>query len=268
MTFLFRHHASSQLGITVTFLRFSSWVFMAALLIALLGGCARNRAEPFAEEMWVKTTLGTITLVPVEPPAKLYVDNRSAPVIGWLWVGLANVAMDKDRTTQFNEVHGAYRQQLGQKMTDLVAQELRAMGYKVRIAARDEVHRDKDNRLEFNRFTGQEAVLDIQFDEVGIYSARTSVDYVPSVVANVYLVQPGFKGEHLLETQYLYGAYASSNGDGYILADPKFAFDSFEKLIGQPDLVKAAFDEGVDKIIKNLSQDFSAHFRSLGRASR
>ncbi len=69
---------------------------LTLVLAIVAAGCARHRSEPVAEEPAPLPVLGTITLVPVEPPANLFTNNRSAPVIGWLWVGLANSGLNMD----------------------------------------------------------------------------------------------------------------------------------------------------------------------------
>lgn len=240
-------------------------VLLAAFLAA---GCARHRAEPVAVEPAPLPVLGTITLVPVEPPANLFTDNRSAPVVGWLWVGLANSVLDKNKSADFDALHADYRQQLGEKLTQAVRRELEARGFPVRLAMREDVKRNKDNIVKFRKLVGHEVVLDIQYDEVGMYSSRLNINYLPLMHTTVYMARPDGGGEFLYEYSYLYGAHASKTQDGYIVADPRFAFDSFESLMNQPELARGSLDDGIEKIARNLGDDIAAQFKPPPRPER
>lgn len=235
--------------------------FWLTLLLAVVAtGCARHRAEPVAE-VPALPVLGTITLVPVEPPANLFTNNRTAPVVGWLWVGLANTVLDKSKSADFDALHADYRRQLGEKLTLAVRRELETRGFPVRMATRDEVKRNKDNMVKFRKFVGHEVILDIQFDEVGMYSSRLDVNYLPLMTTSVFMAKPEEGGDLLFDYSYAYGAYATKTQDGYIVSDQRFAFDSFESLMGKPELVRSSLDEGIEKIARNLGDDIATQFR-------
>lgn len=242
------------------------WLTLALAILAT--GCARHRAEPVAEEPAPLPVLGTITLVPVEPPANLFTNNRSAPVIGWLWVGLANSVLDKSKSADFDALHADYRRQLGEKLTQTVRRELETRGFPVRLAMREEVKRNKDNMVKFRKFVGHEVVLDIQYDEVGMYSSRLDVNYLPLMSTSVFMARPDEGGELLFDYSYVYGAYATKTQDGYIVSDQRFAFDSFESLMNKPELVRNSLDEGIEKIARNLGDDIAAQFRPPPRPER
>lgn len=254
-------------GRTVFLARLRLWLLMLVLAI-LAAGCARHRAEPVAEEPAPLPVLGTITLVPVEPPANLFTDNRSAPVVGWLWVGLVNSVLDKNKSADFDALHADYRRQLGDRLTQAVRRELEARGFPVRLAAREDVKRDKHNIVKFRKFIGHEVVLDIQYDEVGMYSSRLNINYLPLVHTTVYMARPDGGGEFLYEYSYLYGAHAAKTQDGYIVSAPRFAFDSFESLMSQPELARASLDDGLEKIARNLGNDIAAQFKPPPRPER
>ncbi|MGB0127915.1 MAG: hypothetical protein WBP72_09770 [Rhodocyclaceae bacterium] len=236
-------------------------------LCGLLGACARNKAEPPEEVAAPRQSLGTITLVPVESPKKLFTDNRGIPVVGFVWTGIANTIMDKTKSAEFDAKHGAYRGQIGERLTQAVQQELKARGFPVRMANQDQVRRDKDNVLNLEGFPDDEVVLDVQIDSFGMYSGRLSANYLPMVNTSIVLAKPRGK-EPLLEAWYAYGAEADSTGDGYIQSDKRYAFPSFADLMAQPVLVVESFDEGIKKTAMHLAQDLSKQFLPRAQAVR
>jgi hypothetical protein len=236
-------------------------------LCALLVGCARNKANPPEEAVVPRQSLSSITLVPVESPKKLFTDNRGIPVVGFVWTGLANTIMDKSNSAEFDAQHGAYRAQIGDRLTQAVQQELKARGFSVRMAAPDQIKRNKDNVLDLRGFPDEDVVLDIQIDSFGMYSGRLSANYLPMVNTSTLLTKPRDK-EPLLEGWYAYGAQADSTGDGYIQSDKRYAFPSFSALMGQPALVVEAFDEGIKKIAFHLAQDLGKQFVPRAQAAR
>lgn len=254
-------HSRSRSGTRTVFLDHLRLWSLTLLLAFLATGCARHRAEPVAEEPAPLPVLGTITLVPVEPPANLFTNNRSAPVVGWLWVGLANSVLDKNKSADFDALHADYRRQLGEKLTQAVRRELEIRGFPVRLATREEVKRNKDNMVKFRKFVGHEVVLDIQYEEVGMYSSRLDINYLPLMSTSVFMARPDEGGYLLFDHSYSYGAYATKTQDGYIVSDQRFAFDSFESLMSQPELVRNSLDDGIKKIARNLGDDIAAQFK-------
>lgn len=243
-------------------------LFAMLALCALLAACARNKANaPEEAAAPPPQSLGTITLVPVESPKKLFTDNRGIPVVGFVWTGIANTIMDKSKSAEFDAQHGAYRGQIGERFTQAVQRELKARGFTVRLASPDQIKRNKDNVLKLRGFVDDEVVLDIQIDSFGMYSGRLSANYLPMVNTSILLVRPADK-EPLLEGWYAYGAEADSTGDGYIESDKRYAFPNFAALMGQPALVVESFDEGIRKTALHLAQDLGRQFVPRAPAAR
>lgn len=155
-------------------------LLMIGLLVAL-SACSRNRANPPEEPVVTAVPLGTITLVPVESPKALVTDNRSPPVVGILWTGIANSVMDKTKSADFDAKYSDYRKQIGAKLTRGLQSALQAQGFQVRLANPNDVERNKDNVLNARKFEGHEAVLDVQIDDFSMYSGRTSSNYLPLI---------------------------------------------------------------------------------------
>jgi hypothetical protein len=236
-------------------------------LCALLAGCARNKANPPEEAVPPRQPLRAIILVPVESPKKLFTDNRGIPVVGFVWTGLANTIMDKSKSAEFDAQHGAYRRQIGDKLTQAVQQELKARGFSVRQANSEQIKRNKDKVLDLKGFSDEEVVLDIQIDSFGMYSGRLSANYLPMVNTSILLAKPRDK-EPLLEGWYAYGAEAGSTGEGYIQSDKRYAFPSFGTLMRQPALVVESFDEGISKTAWHLAQDLARQFVPQAQVAR
>jgi hypothetical protein len=235
-------------------------LLMIGLLVAL-SACSRNRANPPEEPVVTAVPLGTITLVPVESPKALVTDNRSPPVVGILWTGIANSVMDKTKSADFDAKYSDYRKQIGAKLTRGLQSALQAQGFQVRLANPNDVERNKDNVLNARKFEGHEAVLDVQIDDFSMYSGRTSSNYLPLINTSIALINPAARKNNLLDGWYSYGAQADSTGDGYIQSDPRFVFPNFEALMSQPALVVESFDEGIRKIMTHFIRDFRKEFR-------
>ena len=60
-----------------------------------------------------------------------------------------------------------------------------------------------------------------------------------------------------MDEKYYYGAQANKDESWSIPSDPKFNFANFNDLVEKPDAVRAAYDEGIQKMAKQLAKDFA-----------
>lgn len=233
-------------------------LLLVAMLVAMLAACSRNATIP-AEEP-APAFIGTVTLAPIDSPAALRTDNRSPPVVGWLWVGLANTVLDKDKSAAFDAAHADFRRQMGPRLVETLQRALTAKGYTVKMAAADQFRRDADGNLVAKSPADHEAILVVRIDEVAMYSRRLRPDYQPVVDVSALMTHAPAR-DPLFDASYMYGAYASTNENGEILPDPKYAFPNFEALMEQPALVEESYDNGMQLIVERLVQDFFKQFR-------
>jgi len=246
--------------------RLVSTIILGSLVA--LTACSHNRTLP-PEEPVVDTAipLASITLLPIDSPEALFTDNRSFPVVGIVWTGIANTIMDKSKSAEFNTQHQRYRQQIGEKFTQAMRRELQALGFTVRMANRTEISRSERGDVNMRPFIGHDAVLDAQISEFAMCSRRTRFDYQPMITGSVNLIKPANK-EELLSSWFSYGTYATYTDGGYIQSDPKYSFPDFESLIKQSSLAEESFDAGIQKIAANFAKELRQQYKPIIRVAR
>lgn len=241
-------------------------LLMAVLVTACGGRKAVVEAEPVAD---TAVPIGTVVVVPIRPPERLHTDNRSIPVIGFVSMGIANTIADKPKSAGFNEQYGDYREKAGDKLTRAVMRELQGQGFAVKLANPADVVRDKDGRLDLAKFPPKTHVMDALYYSMGMYSGRTTRDYVPQIGVNFELLPAGNDSKQEPYSQYyLLGGWANRDSDGYLLSDPKYAFPSFGALMEQADLVREAYDHGIEKLAKFMVRDLRVQYRPEAVATR
>lgn len=243
----------------------SKWSVLALsfCLAVALGACSGRNAvleEPAAD---AGTPIGTITLVPVESPKALRTENRGVP-IGVIASGIANNIMDKYKSADFDTQYAEYREQIGAKLTTAVMQELKRRGFTVKLAPAGFAQRDESEYLNFSKFPAGSTVLEMRFDNFAMYSGRLSKNYIPVFDAYIHVCATTCDEDgYLHDAYYLYGGWANKTGDGYILAEEKYAFPSFAALQEQPDLVRESYDDGINKLAWHLVRDFRMKFKPM-----
>jgi len=245
--------------------RLISTIILGSLVA--LTACSHKQTLPPEEPVDTVIPLASITLLPVDSPEALFTDNRSFPVVGFVWTGLANTIMDKSKSAEFDTQHQRYRQQIGEKFTQALRRELQTLGFTVRMANRNEISRSERGDVNMRPFAGHDAVLDAQISEFAMCSRRTRFDYQPMITGSVNLIKPANK-EELLSSWFSYGTYATYTDGGYIESDPKYSFPDFESLIKQPSLAEEGFDEGIRKIAANFAKELRQQYKPIIRVAR
>lgn len=234
-------------------------LFLLSLgVLIALSSCSRNRANPPEAAIDRTRPLATILIPPVPVPEAMFTDNRSPPVIGWLWVGLANTILDKDKSATFDARHAGFRVEAGNRFAEHMRRELAELGFAVRLVGPVETLPRQRSAA-----AGQapDAVLELRIDTLAMYSRRLDANYLPTLDTSAWLAEVGAREEGLFSNSYIYGAYADRDGNGYITADPKFAFPSFDALLQNPELVEQSFDEGLRKTAQQIARDIRKDFR-------
>jgi hypothetical protein len=243
---------------------------LRSLLLAstvLLSACsARNQIQPEPDAETGKP-LDVILLVPSPAPKRLFTDNRSIPVIGMLANGISNTIWDKYKSADFNNQYADFRNAAGEKMTAAIHKELLQRGFAVKLASPEQIIRDEHGQLNFARFPAGTTILDVRLDNFGMYSGRTSSDYVPYIDAYILLATSKYEEEgHLHYAYYMYGGTANRDGWGYLLPDPQYAFPDFRSLMEKSDLVRESYDQGIARIARQLVKDIRFEFKPLQTA--
>ena len=242
----------------------SRWISIPLLVCSALLFAACGGRQATGDEPEPVTALGPIILVPAAPPEYMRIDNRSIPVIGFVAMGIANSIADKGKSAGFNDEYGDYRDKAGDKLTEALKRELQAQGYTVTIANPADVKRDENGKLDYKPFPLGSLVASAIYDSMGMYSGRTSMKYVPVVGASFYVVRTDaskYGYEDIYSQYYMYGGWASEDGNGSLLADAKYSFGSFYDVMSQSELVREGYDQGLAKMAKFMVQDLYAQYK-------
>lgn len=191
-------------------------------------------------------------LLPVAPVKKLYTENKGVP-IGVLWQGIA----DRSKSNTFTESMEATRNSMALAMTTGLLNELKVQGFDAQIlegVARPPASPDD---IDYPKLPTTQPVLHVYFEEVGMYSSRFSLDYIPRVNVTAYLVRPQSEESIYNETIY-YGADARGDSPKSIPADARYKWPSFDALILQPKEVSDAYGAAVTAIASKIAVNVRA----------
>lgn len=227
-------------------------LFTSFLALCMLAGCARSPVTP--DEPFQPPRLTRILVIPVTPIAKLHTENKGIP-IGVLWQSIA----DRIKSSNFNDRMEAMRKDMGSKLTAALVKQLRTQGYEAEVIEGIRRPASSPDNIDYTGLPVTDPVLHIYFNEVGMYSSRFSMDYVPRVNLSAYLIRPQDADTLYGETIY-YGADSRGSASWSVPADARHRWASFDELVGKPQEVAQSYEDAVDalaaRIAKNIREQF------------
>jgi len=218
--------------------------FAGALVLA---GCGSRPAT--APEL---PTVTRIMVIPVAPIDKLHTENKGVP-LGVLWQSIA----DRVKGSEFNERMEAVRKDMGPKMTAALVQQLNALGYQAQALEGVSRPAASPDHIAYGKLPTSEPVLHVYFNEVGMYSARFSTDYVPRVNLSVDLMTGSDHDSVYSETIY-YGADASGESSRSVPANARDRWGSFGELVAKPQEVTRSYDDAVTALATRIAKNIRA----------
>ena len=224
--------------------------FISILALCLLAGCARSPVTPVEPPPVTR-----IWVLPVMPIAKLHTENKGIP-LGVLWQSLA----DRIKSSDFNERMEAVRKDMGPKMTAALVRQLNAQGYEAQVLEGVPRPASSPEDIDYSRLPPTGHLLHIYFNEVGMHSARFSMDYVPRVNLSAYLIAPVEQGTVYGETLY-YGADSSGNASWSVPANASHRWSSFGELVEKPQEVARSYDEALEALAAKIAQNIRQQFK-------
>ena len=194
-----------------------------------------------------------IMVIPVAPINKLHTENKGIP-LGVLWQSIA----DRVKGSEFNERMEAVRKDMGPKMTAALVAQLNAQGYQAQALEGVSRPAASPDNIDYGLLPTSEPVLHVYFNEVGMYSARFSTDYVPRVNLSAYLMTAKDGDTVYSETIY-YGADASGDSSDSVPADARDRWGSFGELVAQPQEVARSYDDAVTALATRIAKNIRAN---------
>lgn len=197
-------------------------------------------------------TVTRVMVIPVAPIKKLHIENKGFP-LGVLWQSIA----DRVKGSKFNERMEAVRNDMGPKMTAALVAQLNAQGYQAQALKGVSRPAASPDNIDYGMLPTSEPVLHVYFNEVGMYSARFSTDYVPRVNLSAYLMTAKDGDTVYSETIY-YGADASGDSSGSVPAKARDRWGSFGELVAQPQEVARSYDDAVTALATRIAKNIRA----------
>ncbi|WP_418128756.1 hypothetical protein ABL849_20350 [Variovorax sp. 375MFSha3.1] len=221
---------------------------LASLLaFGFLVGCARSPVTPVQQ-----APVARVIVVPVAPIEKMHTENKGI-LLGVLWQSVA----DRIKSADFNERMEAARKDMGPKFTAALVRQLVAQGYEAQVVE-GASGRPAQSVIDESKLPPTDAVLRVYLNEVGMFSARFSRDYVPRVNLSAYLVRGETEDSLYSETLY-YGADATNeNASWSVPANPDHHWSSFSELVEHPQEVAQSYDHAVNALATRVAQNIRA----------
>lgn len=217
---------------------------LSLLAFGTLLGCARSPATPVPQAPVVR-----VMVVPVAPIDKMHTENKGIP-LGVLWQSVA----DRIKSSDFNERMEATRKDMGPRLTAALVRQLAAQGYEARVVE-GATQQAAPPSIDESSLPPTDAVLRVYLNEVGMFSARFSRDYVPRVNLSAYLVRGETEDSLYSETLYYGGDATSDKASWSVQADPGHRWSSFSELVEHPKEVAQSFDHAVDALATRIAQN-------------
>lgn len=212
------------------------------ICIAALAGCASPPAEAPT-----KLVVKKIAILPVQELATASLENRNSVVYA---VPIASVGFHLDskaKQQMFSEKLLAQKLTLGSDLTSYLAQTLAKDGFEVTILSEVPRPVDDPEDVDYETIkTDADAILHVYFDDVGLFSGMTSSDYLPRVNVEVRLHSTK-RNEDLYDETLCYGVDAR-HGEKWAIADPKFAYPTFDTVMTKIPEIAAAFSAGAQAV--------------------
>jgi hypothetical protein len=221
---------------------------IVSITIALLTAACVNQPKTVS----LKPVIKNIAIISAVNPTLFSLENVSAAQFLIPLAATANYLDSKSKAKTFNEKLSAQLPRLGASLTDDMASALRGYGYQVEILEGVTGPPDDINNIDYAKVsTKADAVLHIWFTDVGLFSPRSSSNYLPRVNARGVLFVKG-REDYLYEEEIYYGVDARNGNKWAIAADPKFAYPSFDAVLSNLDGVRQAFSTGSSEIAKRM----------------
>lgn len=222
--------------------------FLISLLsFSLLVGCARTPVVPMPQ-----APVTRVMVVPVAPIEKMHTENKGIP-LGVLWQSVA----DRIKSSDFNDRMEAARKDMGPKLTAALVRQLVAQGYEAQMVE-GVSGRSVESAIDESKLPPTDAVLRVYLNEVGMFSARFSRDYVPRVNLSAYLVRGETEDSLYSETLY-YGADATNEKASWsVPANSDHHWSSFNELVEHPQEVAQSYDHAVNALATRVAQNIRA----------
>ena len=230
------------------------WVTALLTVAVMMSACANRHSVPSN-----KPIIRRIAIIPASNPTWYSFEN-APPLAVAAMGGLGDLSYklnSKSKAKAFNNVLLSQPSTLGTDFTAEVAAALRAAGFTVDVLQGVKRPPDDPDNVDFAGISSDaDAILNLWISEVGLYSSMLSRDHVPRLNAFGKLVVKGRK-DSIYDEEIDYGVDAKKESKLGIVADPKFAYPSFDAVMSNIDEIRKSFGIGTLQISERLSEQIA-----------
>jgi hypothetical protein len=203
---------------------------------------------------WVTTPVKTIAIVPAMAPQEYEIENTSALSFVALPALLAYHSSSNAKTELFNQKSKDGREKLAADLNQCIALALQSDGYQTEVLTdlRRPVKDPDDVDLKKIQ-TPADVVLQVKFEEVGLYSSHFSKVYLPRVNITGRVVAMNRHDQQPFNDDVQYGVDASAGSDTQIVADRQFAYPDFDSVMADTAAIQKVFETGTAKVCEAMS---------------
>lgn len=224
---------------------------LLAISASLMSACANHpkTAPP------PKTAIKTIAVLPASNPAEYTLLYLSALAFVMPITQTMSYFDSSRKNVLFNARLKPQESSLAADFTRCIVAELQRHGYQIEVL--DNVKRPEKTPDDIDLdtlMTNADAILQVKFDEVGVFSPRSSPQYLPRVNAHGRLYVKG-REDDLYDEDVVYGVDARPGKRGEIVGDPAFSYPDFDNLLASQASVQMAFSTGANKICQVMASD-------------
>jgi hypothetical protein len=233
-------------------------VVAALLTLTLLTACAGHPKTTLSRH-----AIKRIAIIPATNPRSFSFENASPPV-GYPFQFWVNKADSKNKAEIFNGKMNLPPMTLGSDLTAQVAAALRGYGFTVDILEGLARPNDDPDDVDYEKLSANaDAILHLRISEVGMYSSRLSVNYIPRLNASGKLFEQG-RDDNVYDEDIYYGVDAKKGKAWAIVPNAKFSYRWFDDVMADIDGVRSAFAIGVQEISLRMSEQLSNAAKAYG----
>lgn len=217
--------------------------------VVIASGCSSLPKQTFNTEANQNIRQLTLITPPAVDEVDVFMVNHPAASLGL--IGAAIVAADKTlKTKKYNNAIKANKVNWTNYAQQQLQQELKKVGYNVKISAAPPKQKRTQKFLETYADTTADASLDYYF-KVAHIAAGPTTKYIPSITLQTRLVST--KNKSVLYAEQFESGYSFQQKNPHIAIGQQFK--SATDLTSNPKNSVNALKEGINKIAKMIAQD-------------
>ena len=207
-----------------------------------------------------------IAIIPAANP-RWYTFENASPPVGYPFQFWVNKIDSHSKAYKFNAAIDPAKGAVGDRVTDVVEQQLRSQGFEVQVLTDLARPPDAPDRLDEEKLASTvdaDAIVHLWIEEIGMYSGRMSTRYIPRVNLGGKIWVKNHD-DNLYSDVVYYGVDAKKGKSWAITSDEKYSWESFDQLMAHIDDVRDCYAIGMELAATKLADQISA---AVPRAAR